>query len=94
MRGYFVQKKLISKQFGILKLVKLDAYGNLLITNDAGLQVKMAFSKWSQQIPQTHEKCLEYVGCDVCIVTSQTTAPWSTDNYFCDIKLNKIKAVS
>lgn len=87
-----MQAKLISQPFGVLKNVALDGYGNLLITNSSGRQVKMSSSKWSRQIPQIHKKCLEHVGYDVCIVTSQTTAAWSPSQYFCDIKTSQVDA--
>lgn len=88
MGGYeLMQARLISQPFGILKGVTLDSNGSLFITNNSGRQVEMVFSAWHRQIPQIHKKCLEYVGYDICIVTSQTTAKWSPSKYFCDIEV-------
>ncbi len=86
----YSKRKLILKSFGVLSSVRFDSDGNLFISNASGNQVQMVFSKWQRQIPQVHKKCIELIGCDVCIVTSQTTALWSTDDYFCDIKPNQI----
>ncbi len=86
----YSKKKLIWKSFGVLSSVRFDADGNLFIANDSGHQVKMVFSKWYRQIPQVNKKCIGLIGCDVCIFTSQTAAPWSADDYFCDIEPNQV----
>ncbi len=79
----------IKKTFGIINKVELDLEGNLILFSECGKLVSMKNSKWSQDIPVIQQKCLNHIGKDVDIITSQTTAKWSPLEYFCDIELTQ-----
>lgn len=85
------QIKRIKKGFGVIETAGLDVQGNLVLTSRCGKIVEMRCSKWSQEIPTTYQKCLNHIGRDVDVITSQTTSSWSPLKYFCDIQLKQLK---
>ena len=84
-----LEKDTIRTSFGTITNIRSDEYGSLYITNESDHEVKMSDKnkKWSHQIPEVKEKCLQYKGKKVDIITSQTTKDWEPAEYFCDVVL-------
>ena len=84
-----LEKDTVRTGFGIIANIRSDEYGSLYITNELGHEVKMSDKnkKWFRQIPAVKEKCLQYKGKKVDIITSQTTKDWKPADYFCDVVL-------
>ncbi|MGY5451441.1 hypothetical protein ACVFI8_10920 [Agarivorans sp. MS3-6] len=76
-------KKTKSSPFGTLANVRIDGSGNLVIINVEGRTLVMT-TKYPQ-LEGVALKALRLVGRETTITTSQTTAEWSTMQWFCDI---------
>lgn len=71
--------------FGVLTKVYRDNYNNLWIESASGNILKMT-TKF-QEINFIENKAKRMIGNKIKIFTSQTTANWSSIQYFCDVAL-------
>ncbi|MDN2481174.1 hypothetical protein [Vibrio agarivorans] len=78
------KKRVRNEGFGVLSKVQRDRYNNLVITSSDGKRLKMT-TKYPE-IGEIEAKARQLIGCTVAVFTSQTTANWSTLEYFCDLE--------
>ncbi|CAM4439799.1 hypothetical protein [Vibrio agarivorans] len=78
------KQRVRNEGFGVLSKVQRDRYNNLVITNSDGKSLKMT-TKYPE-IGEIEAKATQLLGCTVAVFTSQTTANWSTLEYFCDLE--------
>lgn len=77
----------IWRKFGILKSVNATD-STLYITSSSGSSLKMSLRKYKRQGLLVKKKAEAMLGSQVFVRTSQNTAPWSTNEWFSDIRIS------